>query len=146
MNNVRKTAFKSNRTDTPKKHQKSHEHDDCWIHIRDVYTFIHLGAHPSEQKIGHNLKFDLSIKIDYRNTNDNLENVVDYSELITHIQQCFKSFKKVTLIEYLAEQILDSIEKNFPGLKAARLCLHKNFLPMSNFTGTVTIEAQREFA
>jgi len=51
----------------------------CWIHIRDVYTFLYLGANPHEQKVGQNLKIDLSVQVPYRNTQDSLENVVDYS-------------------------------------------------------------------
>ncbi len=124
--------------------QKSNEL--CWIHIRDVYTFLHLGANPHEQKVGQNLKIDLSVQVPYRNTNDSLENVVDYSKIIDRIQSYIQSLGRVSLLEFLAEQLLDVIESEFKGVKAARIVLYKAFVPITHFTGSVAIEVERKFA
>jgi dihydroneopterin aldolase len=125
--------------------QQNRESEFCWIHIRDVYTFLYLGANPHEQKVGQNLKVDLSVQVPYRNTNDDLENVVDYSIIIERVQNSIESFGKISLLEYLAERVLDLIHAEFPGVRAARLTLHKAFVPLSHFTGTVAIEVERQF-
>jgi dihydroneopterin aldolase len=117
----------------------------CWIHIRDVYTFLYLGANPHEQKVGQNLKIDLSVRVPYRDTQDSLENVVDYSLIIERIQSYIQGLGRVSLLEFLAEQLLDVIEKEFKGVQAARIVLYKAFVPISHFTGSVAIEVERHF-
>lgn len=117
----------------------------CWIHIRDVYTFLYLGANPHEQKVGQNLKIDLSVQVPYRDTNDNLENVVDYSKIIERVQKYIQSVGRVSLLEFLAEQLLNLIETEFSGVQAARIVLYKAFVPLSHFTGSVAIEVERQF-
>lgn len=119
--------------------------DFCWIHIRDVYTFLYLGANPHEQKVGQNLKVDLSVQVPYRNTEDNLENVIDYSKIIERVQSSIENLGRVNLLEYLAEQVLDVIQREFKGVRAARLTLYKAFVPLSHFTGSVAIEVERTF-
>ena len=124
---------------------KAANSDFCWIHIRDVYTFLYLGANPHEQKVGQNLKVDLSVQVPYRGTQDNLENVVDYSMIIERMQSSIEGFGRVNLLEYLAEQVLDVIQSEFKGVRAARLTLYKAFVPLSHFTGSVAIEVERTF-
>lgn len=118
----------------------------CWIHIRDVYTFLYLGANPHEQKVGQNLKIDLSVQVPYRNTEDSLENVVDYSKIIERVQGYIQGLGRVSLLEYLAEELLNLIENEFQGVRAARIVLYKAFVPLSHFTGSVAIEVEREFS
>ncbi|MEN9826943.1 MAG: dihydroneopterin aldolase [Pseudomonadota bacterium] len=118
----------------------------CWIHIRDVYTFLYLGANPHEQKVGQNLKIDLSVQVPYRNTQDSLENVVDYSKIIERVQTYIQGLGRVSLLEYLAEELLNVIESEFKGVRAARIVLYKAFVPLSHFTGSVAIDVQRQFS
>ncbi|NBW81596.1 dihydroneopterin aldolase [bacterium] len=126
----------------------THQNDNelCWIHIRDVYTFLYLGANPHEQKVGQNLKIDLSVQVPYRNTQDSLEKVVDYSKIIERVQSYIQGLGRVSLLEYLAEQLLNLIETEFKGVRAARIVLYKAFVPLSHFTGSVAIDVQRRFS
>lgn len=126
----------------------THQNDNelCWIHIRDVYTFLYLGANPHEQKVGQNLKIDLSVQVPYRNTQDSLEKVVDYSKIIERVQSYIQGLGRVSLLEYLAEQLLNLIETEFKGVRAARIVLYKAFVPLSHFTGSVAIDVQRQFS
>jgi dihydroneopterin aldolase len=117
----------------------------CWIHIRDVYTFLYLGANPHEQKVGQNIRVDLSIQIPYRNTQDLLSNTVDYGVIVERIQQFIEHTGKANLLEYLAEKVLDVIGLEYPGVKTAKLTLHKAYAPIPHFTGSVSIEAQRHY-
>ncbi|MEY4066223.1 MAG: dihydroneopterin aldolase [Pseudomonadota bacterium] len=125
--------------------QQSHSSELCWIHIRDVYTFLFLGANPHEQKVGQNLKVDLSIQVPYQRTEDCLENVVDYSKIIERVQSFIEGLGRVNLLEFLAEQVLDVIGSEFREVRAARLTLYKAFVPLSHFTGSVAIEVERQF-
>lgn len=119
--------------------------DLCWIHIKDVYTFLYLGANPHEQKVGQNIRIDLSVQIPYRATEDALAHTVDYGKVIERIQNFIENLGRINLLEYLAEQIMDVISREFPEIHAARLTLHKAFVPISHFTGTVAIEVARTF-
>jgi|GEM_PF-640646 len=120
--------------------------DTCWIHIKDVYTFLHLGANPHEQRVGQNVRLDLSIRIPYRGTDDALARTVDYGKVIQRVQEFIAGLGQVNLLEYLAETILDLIGNEFPRVEAARLVIHKGFVPLPRFTGSVAIEAERNFS
>ncbi len=76
---------------------------------------------------------------------DSLENVVDYSLIIERIQDYIQGLGRVSLLEFLAERLLDLIETEFKGVKAARIVLYKAFVPISHFTGSVAIEVERNF-
>lgn len=117
----------------------------CWIDVRDVSVFLHLGANQNEQAIGQNLKLNLRIQIPYRNTDDNLLNTVDYGHVITRITDYISSLTKINLLEYLAELILNFVEREFPNISAAELKLFKSYVPLANFTGNVAIEVSRNF-
>lgn len=119
--------------------------DLCWIHIRDVYSFLNLGANPHERKVGQNIKLDLSLQIPYRGTKDKLSNTTDYSQIIKRIQLFIEEHDKVNLLECLAEEILDLIGKEFRGVFAAKLVLQKGFVPLPHFTGSIAIEALRVY-
>lgn len=118
----------------------------CWIHIKDVFTFLYLGANPHEQKVGQNIRLDLSIQIPYRMTEDQLSKTIDYGTLIKRIQNYIENLESINLLEFLAEQVLNLIEIEYPAIRGVRLVLHKAFVPISNFTGTVAIEVARTFA
>ena len=117
----------------------------CWIHITDIKAFLFLGANEFEEKIGHNLTINLSIKINYLNTYDNLEKTVDYGAVCEHVIQQIKTIKKVRLLEFLAEQILNSIGENFKHIIAAKISIEKAFVPLKEFTGKVKIEVEHDY-
>ena len=120
--------------------------DMCWIHIKDVYTFLHLGANPHEQRVGQNVRLDLSVRIPYRDTGDALARTVDYGKVIQRVQEFIEGLSQVNLLEFLAEAILDLIGREYPSVESARLVLHKGYVPLPHFTGSVAIEAERNFS
>ncbi len=117
----------------------------CWIHITEIKTFLYLGANEYEEKIGQNITISLSIKIKYHNTYDKLENTVNYGSLCEHIIQKIKLLERVKLLEFLAEQLLNSIGENFKNVAAARISIEKGYVPLKEFTGKVKIEAQKDY-
>ena len=120
--------------------------DLCWIHIKDVYTFLYLGANPHERRVGQNVRIDLSVQIPYRGTTDNLARTTDYGKLIERVQEFIEGLQEVNLLEFLAEQVLDLIAAEFPSVRYARLVIHKGFVPLPHFTGSVAIETERNFS
>jgi FolB domain-containing protein len=120
--------------------------DLCWIHIKDVYTFLYLGANPHERRIGQNVRVSLSVRIPYRDTRDELARTTDYGTLVERVQEFIEALEEVNLLEYLAEQVLDLIGLEFPSVRCARLTIHKGFVPLPHFTGSVAIEAERTFS
>lgn len=121
-------------------------HDLCWIHIKDVYTFLYLGANPDEQRVGQNVRISLSVRIPYRGTGDILARTTDYGRLIERVQEFIEGLAEVNLLEFLAEQVLDLIGAEFPTVHCARLTIQKGFVPLPHFTGSVAIEAERNFS
>lgn len=120
--------------------------DLCWIHIKDVYTFLYLGANPHERRVGQNVRLDLSVRIPFRGTDDELARTTDYGRIIERVQEFIEGLEEVNLLEYLAEQVLDLIGREFPTVRRAKLILHKGFVPLPHFTGSVAIEAERIFS
>lgn len=124
---------------------KPASNDLCWIHIKDVSAFLRLGANADEQRVGQNIKLDLSLQIPYRGTNDKLQNTMDYGLVIVRVQQAIESSKPINLLETLAENLLDLIGQEFNEIFAARIVVQKGFVPIPHFSGTVAIEAERRY-
>lgn len=117
----------------------------CWIHLQDLRFFLYLGANPHEKKIGQNIKLNLSLKINYENTFDRLENTLDYGLVVEHIKNELTKLNNVNLLEYLCEQLLISIGDQFKAIKAAKITVEKGYVPLENYTGNVKIEAEKYF-
>lgn len=125
--------------------QEINQNDLCWIHLNNIKTFIYLGANEFEEKIGQNITLNLSLKLKYTNTNDRLENTIDYGLVCEFVLKKIQEFSKIKLLEFLAEQLLNAIKSNFPGIHAAKISIEKGYVPLKNFTGKVVIEANKEF-
>lgn len=125
--------------------QKITQNNFCWIHLNNIKTFIYLGANEHEEKIGQNITLNLSLKLRYTNTDDELLNTVDYGKVCEFILHKIQASKKIKLLEYLAEQLINEIESNFSGIYAVKLSIEKGYVPLKNFTGNVVIEVQKDF-
>ncbi|MBX9703565.1 MAG: prolyl oligopeptidase family serine peptidase [Silvanigrellaceae bacterium] len=123
----------------------SNEPDFCWIEIKDVKVFIHLGVTPEESKIGHNICLDVSLNIPYKNTEDNIENTLDYGDFIELISTKIKQLNHVKLLEYLAEFIFEQIGLLYPKVRAAKIKIAKAYVPLKDFTGNVALFAEKVF-
>ena len=117
----------------------------CWIHLNDLRFFLFLGANPHEKKIGQNIIIHFSFSMNYENTEDKLENTLDYGLLIQNIENSVKENMYCQLLEYLCEQILNNVGKEFNIIHCARIKIQKGYVPLQNFTGSVTIEAEKIF-
>lgn len=116
-----------------------------WVHMQDLRFFLYLGVHDAEQSIGQNIIIHLSLKIPYENTQDKIENTVDYGSVYAYLEQKIKELNQTQLLEYLAEQILNGIGLHFPRILAAKIVIQKGYLPLKNFTGTVKFEVETHY-
>lgn len=131
--------------DATRKQNNNDKDQYCWIHVSEIKSFLYLGANEHEEKIGQNITLNLSIKIKYNNTNDKLENTVDYGAVCEYITHKIKTLEKVKLLEFLAEQLLNSIGETYKEIYAAKISIEKGYVPLNNFTGKVKIEAEKEY-
>ncbi len=122
-----------------------HSNNLCWIHLKNLKFFLYLGANPAEQMIGQNITLHLSIAFEYLNTQDKLENTLDYGKVFEYLQQEITNKTKIQLLEFLAEKILTGLNKNFPDIYSAKLRIEKGYVPLQNFTGSVEIEVEKKF-
>jgi dihydroneopterin aldolase len=113
--------------------------------MTDLRFFIYLGANEFEKKIGQNIKIDLSLKIPYENTEDKLENTINYGLVYEYLEQKILELNGTELLEYLAEQILTSIGLEFKGILAAKIAIEKGYVPLKNFTGKVQIVVEKDY-
>ena len=77
-------------------------------------------------------------------THDKIKYTVDYSLVHKYIIHKIKLLQKVKLLEYLAEQLLNSLGQHFKKIVAARITIEKGYVPLE-FSGTVKIEAYKEY-
>lgn len=117
--------------------------DLSWVHLENLKFFIFLGATEAEQMIGQNITLNLSICFPYTNTNDDLENTVDYGKVYECVANKIASIGRVKLLEYLIEQLLNEIQINFPNISKAKISITKGYVPLKNFSGTVCMEVER---
>jgi FolB domain-containing protein len=117
----------------------------CTVHLKDLRFFAFLGANEHEAKIGQNLKIKISLKMPFENTNDDLDNTVDYGKVFEVVKQHIDSLGAVQLLEYFAEQILTVIGSHFPKICWARIKIQKGYVPLPHFTGKVCFIAQKRY-
>ncbi len=123
----------------------SPQNNFSWIHLNNMRYFIYLGANEYEKKIGQNIIIDLSLKIQYENTQDKLENTLDYGLIVSFLKEELERLNGTNLLEYLAEQLLIALGAKFQKLLGAKLMIQKGYAPLQNFTGTVKFEVEKNF-
>lgn len=116
-----------------------------WVHLENLKFFVFLGATEAEQIIGQNITLNLSLRIPYKNTKDNIQNTVDYGKVYECVANKISSIGRVYLLEFFIEQILDEIEKHFPKIREAKISVKKGYVPLTHFSGTVCMEVKRKF-
>lgn len=117
----------------------------AWIHLENLKFFLYLGATKEEQSLGQNITLNLSLCIPYTNTDDKIENTVDYGAVYQFISEKIRSLNGVRLLEYFVEQLLEEIHTQFPKIKAAKIMVQKGYVPLKNFSGTSKIEVERKY-
>ncbi len=116
------------------------------IHIKDLDLWAHVGVLESERKNGQSFVLDISFWLDLEESSrlDQLNNSIDYSEVIKAIQNLSFEIKCLT-IEYFSDQILNLLESLY-GSVPMSIMLKKTSPPIDGFSGSVLIEKKRNLS
>jgi len=96
------------------------------LRIEALRTTTRIGVHEWEQRINQELLIDIDIPMSVEKleqTNDALENTVDYDALCQHVTKLVES-SAFKLIETVAEHIISSVQRNF-GIQALTVRVSK---------------------
>lgn len=93
------------------------------IHIQSLTTMAIIGIHEWEQKIRQKLLIDITLYLDLRACQDDLNNSVDYASLCEVVTNFIES-QSFRLIETVAEQVITLIKERF-GVTRVQLTVSK---------------------
>ena len=113
------------------------------IQVRCLRLWAHVGVLDFERREGQWFELDLELDVDLSaaGRSDGLDDTLDYSQLITALQQLARSLICQTL-EHYSERILDRIEELY-GPVPIRLELRKCHAPVPGFDGVVAVQRSR---
>ena len=113
------------------------------IQVRCLRLCAHVGVLDFERREGQWFELDLELGVDLSaaGCSDALGDTLDYSQLITALQQQARSLICQTL-EHYSERILDRIEELY-GPVPIRLELRKCQAPVPGFDGVVAVRRSR---
>ncbi len=100
------------------------------IQIEGMEFYAYHGCFKEEQIVGNKFLIDLSIEADCDKASktDDLNNAVNYQTAYTIVKKEME--KKSYLLENIANRILESLYKNLPNIKKARVKVSKINPPM----------------
>jgi dihydroneopterin aldolase len=113
------------------------------ILVRGLRLWAHVGVLTHERELGQWFEVDLTLSVDLTAAarSDALSNTLDYSQLITALQQQARSIRCLTL-EHYSERMLDLAQSLYGAVPIA-LELRKCSAPVPGFSGVVAVRRQR---
>ncbi len=113
------------------------------ILVRGLRLWAHVGVLTHERELGQWFEVDLALSVDLSAAalSDALSDTLDYSQLITALQQQARSIRCLTL-EHYSERMLD-LAQSLYGPVPITLELRKCSAPVPGFSGVVAVRRQR---
>ena len=113
------------------------------ILVRGLRLWAHVGVLTHERELGQWFEVDLALSVDLTAAarSDALLHTLDYSQLITALQQQARSIRCLTL-EHYSERMLDLAQSLYGPVPIA-LELRKCSAPVPGFSGVVAVQRQR---
>ena len=113
------------------------------ILVRGLRLWAHVGVLTHERELGQWFEVDLALSVDLTAAarRDALSDTLDYSQLITALQQQARSIRCLTL-EHYSERMLDLAQSLYGAVPIA-LELRKCSAPVPGFSGVVAVRRQR---
>jgi len=113
------------------------------ILVRGLRLWAHVGVLAHERELGQWFEVDLTLRVDLSAAarRDALADTLDYSQLITALQQQARSIRCQTL-EHYSERMLDLAQSLYGPVPIA-LELRKCNAPVPGFSGVVAVRRQR---
>jgi dihydroneopterin aldolase len=115
-----------------------------FIRLSGIRSYGYTGYLSEEQVLGQWFEVDITLGLDLSlaGQSDNIEDTLDYRQVIATIQDLVKT-SKFALVEKLATAIAEAILE-FPQVNQVQLQLTKPNAPIPDFGGKITIEMIRE--
>jgi dihydroneopterin aldolase len=114
------------------------------IRLSGIRSYGYTGYLSEEQVLGQWFEVEIALELDLSlaGQSDNIEDTLDYRQVIATIQNLVKT-SKFALVEKLATAIVEAILE-FPQVNKVQLQLTKPNAPIPDFGGKITIEMIRE--
>ncbi|MGV3529000.1 MAG: dihydroneopterin aldolase [Flavisolibacter sp.] len=108
------------------------------ISLNGLRFFADHGIFTEEKKVGH--EFELNISMEMNEPPGGVQHISDtinYAEVYRLVQHIFRQRK--LLLETLAVEIAGTIKKQFPQAENISVTITKFSPPITNFTGSVSV-------
>lgn len=114
------------------------------IELQQVRIHALHGVYVGEQKTGS--EYEINVKVGYeegRSGFDNLENTVDYVEILEIVKQRMQL--PAGLLEKLADGIICDIRLRYPFTTEIMISVYKLEAPVENFQGKLGVTIHKKF-
>jgi dihydroneopterin aldolase len=113
------------------------------IEIEGMSFYAYHGCYETERKVGNKFLVDLYIEADCEQASisDNIEDAVNYQKAYELIKE--EIMITSHLLENVCKRMLDSLYKNIPGIKLARVKVSKMNPPMGGQMQKVSLSLER---
>ena len=114
------------------------------IILKGITIFGKHGCTEEERQHGQNFKVDveLSLNLEMAGNTDQLAHTVDYSQVLFDIEKIVAGAPR-RLIETVAEEIADTLLKNYPRVESLKVTLHKPDAPLPIKYSDAAVEISR---
>ena len=116
--------------------------DKIIVNGLQIYAFH--GVEPFEKQNGQRFVIDLTAELNLNRVcvNDNIDETVNYAQLIRVVQNVFTS-EKYNTIERAAQVVCDAVLRNYPQIRRVHIVLRKPEAPVQCNVSYVAVELER---
>lgn len=108
------------------------------ISLNGLRFFADHGIYTEEKKVGHEYELNISMNmLEPPGGVQAIGDTINYAEVYRLVQEIFRQRK--LLLETLAVDIANTIQKHFPIAKNISVTITKFSPPITNFTGSVSV-------
>lgn len=112
------------------------------IILSGIEIYGHHGCSIEEQTRGQIILVDLEISLNLSGLGDNLENSVDYSQILFDVEKIVAGESR-KLIETVAEEIAETLLNKYEKISALKVTVHKPFANLPINYADVAVEIFR---
>lgn len=122
----------------------SHHSHHLTIELKQVHFFGYHGLYENESLTGNEFEIDLRVRIQPAvQVIRNMDESISYVNLFELVKKRMK--QREALLETLAMEIANLINKEFTGVKEVNISITKLTPPFENFSGKVGVTYQKIF-
>ncbi|HWR33410.1 MAG TPA: dihydroneopterin aldolase, partial [Chitinophagaceae bacterium] len=114
------------------------------IELKQLRFLAYHGVYSEERKMGN--EFEVNLVVSYQpvsGTVSGIADTVDYSRLYELLEKEMQHPRQ--LMETLVMEITETIHASFPQVKEIEISIAKLHVPITKFTGTVSVKYRKEY-